>query len=220
MNRGLKLPKLVGWTKLPHRPTARARSLNVAQAFRESRLHIYYRSPTDMHKYFQAMTIQSACHAEGIGDRDHRHSIDHRVANGLILIRPNASGWNSSDLVSPTTNALDRPSNAIPGPSTSVYRAPQFSLVWMLSEVYASYGGVAWVSLNNTGTSAIFAYELSFQWSGTNITSSRPASALVQLGKEIEIGMLSFPAPSSSGHDPYSIQLKLAVKHPNGDWYD
>jgi hypothetical protein len=116
--------------------------------------------------------------------------------------------------------AIDYPSNSIPGTLTNNYLAPQFSLEWRMSEVYSTYGGIAWVSLNNTGTGAIFVYQLSFQWSGTNISSTRPAAALIQTGEKVEVGLLSFLAPSSAGHHQYSIQLKLAVQHRNGDWYD
>lgn len=142
------------------------------------------------------------------------------ILGGLALGRLNAIGWNEADLVQPSTGALDPPSNSIPGPLTSSYRPSHWSLEWLLSEIYATYGGVAWVSLSNTGTSPLFVYGLSMQWDGTNIISSREADALVQPGETAEIGLLSFQAPSSEGHYSYSIELMLAVGHPNGNWYD
>ena len=142
------------------------------------------------------------------------------VVGGLVLTRPIVAGWNESDLVQPSASPLEAPSNSIPGPLTSSYRSSHWSLEWLLSEIYATYGGVAWVSINNTGTSPLFVYGLSIQWSGTNISSSRLADALVQPGEIIEIGLLSFPAPSSAGQYQYTIHLNLAVRHPNGDWYD
>ena len=142
------------------------------------------------------------------------------IVGGLVLTRPLAAGWNESDLVQPSANILEAPSNSIPGPLTSIYRPSQWSLEWLRSEIYTTYGGVAWVSLNNSGTSPLFVYGLSIQWIDTNISSSRLADALVQPGEIVEIGLLSFPAPPSAGNYEYSIRLDLAVRHPNGDWYD
>ena len=142
------------------------------------------------------------------------------IAGGLILMRPSSNGWSGSDLVSPSAGVIEHPSNSIPGPITLIPREPQFTLSWLVSGVYATYGGVARVSMNNTGSSPIFVYEVSLGWTDTNMSCSRPAAALVQPDEEVEIGLLSFAAPSSTGHLQYSIDLKLAVEHPNGDWYD
>lgn len=142
------------------------------------------------------------------------------IAGGLALNHTNILGWNEADLVPPSANLLGHPSNSIPGGLTSAYRASRWNLEWFLSEIYATYGGVAWVSLNNTGTSPLFVYGLSLQWINANLSSSRLANALVDPGETVEIGLLSFPAPSPAGQYQYSIQLKLAVGHPNGYWYD
>ena len=142
------------------------------------------------------------------------------IVGGLVLTRPIVAGWNESDLVHPSANTFEHPSNSIPGPLTSSFRPSQWSLEWLLSEIYATYGGIAWVSLNNTGTSPLFVYELSMRWADSNISYSRPANALIEAGEKIEIGLLSFRAPSSSGQYLYSIQLKIAVGLPNGMWYN
>jgi hypothetical protein len=142
------------------------------------------------------------------------------IVGGLVLTHPLYVGWTEADLASPSASVLEAPSNSIPGPLTDVYRPSQWSLEWLLSEVYATYGGVAWVSLNNTGHSPLFVYGLSIRWTDTNISSSRSTDALVPPGEVVEIGLLSFPAPSPAGHYEYTLQLDLAVGHPNGDWYD
>jgi hypothetical protein len=142
------------------------------------------------------------------------------VAGGLVLMKPNTNGWNGSNLVSPSIDTVNHPSSSIPGPLTGSYRASSWTLAWILSEVYAAYGGVVWVSLNNTGNSPIFVYEISFLWSGMSISSSRPTAALIEPGAKVEIGMLSFAAPSSTGHHQYTIRLGLAAGFPNGNWYD
>ncbi len=142
------------------------------------------------------------------------------IVGGLALSGQNSIGWNEADLVQPSANVLEQPSNSIPGPLTIIYRQPQCTMEWLLSEIYTTYGGVAWVSVNNTGTSPLFVYGLVLQWSETNISASREADALVQPGEMKEIGMLCFPAPSSSGHYQYTIQMTLAVGYPNGNWYD
>jgi hypothetical protein len=142
------------------------------------------------------------------------------IAGGLVLLKPNSNGWNGSDLVSPSIGTIDHPSTSIPGPLTGSYRASSWTISWILSEVYATYGGVVWVSLNNTGNSPIFVYEISFLWSGTDISGSRPSSASIAPGEKVEIGMLSFAAPSSTGNHQYTLQLGLAAGYPNGNWYD
>jgi hypothetical protein len=138
------------------------------------------------------------------------------VTGGLILLRPNANGWNESNLVEPSIGIIDHPSAAIPGPLTGSYRASSWTLSWLLSQVYVSYGGVAWVSLNNTSNGPLFVYQISILWSGTNISSGRPTAALIEPDEKVEIGMLSFPAPPSTGYHEYTIQLGLAAGYPMG----
>ena len=142
------------------------------------------------------------------------------IAGGLVLSGSGIVGWNEADLVSPTMNAIEHPAVSIPGPLTSSHRESSWILEWLLSEIYVTYGGVAWISLNNTGSNPLFVYGLSMRWTDTAINCSRPANALIEAGETVEIGMLSFAAPSTSGHHLYSIQLEIAVGLPNGMWFD
>jgi hypothetical protein len=173
-----------------------------------------------MRKYFPMITIQSGRMRKIFAIAVVAILLTIGVTGGLILLRPNANGWNESNLVEPSIGIIDHPSTTIPGPLTGSYRASSWTLSWLLSQVYVSYGGVAWVSLNNTSNGPIFVYQISLQWSGTNISSGRPTAALIEPGEKVEIGMLSFPAPPSTGYHEYTIQLGLAAGYPNGSWYD
>jgi len=131
----------------------------------------------------------------------------------------NATGWSESDLVAPGFS-LATHARSLPSPLTVHSQPSPLTTVWEMSDTYAVYGGMMWVSVNNTGSRELYVYGLALQWDGTNLTYEREASTHILPGQIMEVGMISYGAPAEEGAHNYSILLDLAVSDLSGTWSD
>jgi hypothetical protein len=130
-------------------------------------------------------------------------------------------GFTESDLVVPEVRYVQNEPPSLPTPLSSSTPTYSYILDWSISEVFASYGGVMNLWINNTGPRDIFVYGYGLKWINTTSIYSRDSEAYVHPDERVVLGLLAFQGPLHAGPTFYSIYLKIAVRTTSGtSWHD
>ena len=130
-------------------------------------------------------------------------------------------GFTESDLVVPEVRYVQNEPPALPTPLSSSTPTYSYIMDWTVSEVFASYGGVMTLWINNTGSRDIFVYGYGLKWINTTSVYSRDSEAYVHPDERVVLGLLAFQGPLHAGPTFYSIYLNIAVRTTSGtSWHD
>jgi hypothetical protein len=130
-------------------------------------------------------------------------------------------GFTESDLVVPEVRYVQNEPPTLPTPLSSSTPTYSYIMDWTVSEVFASYGGVMTLWINNTGSRDIFVYGYGLKWINTTSVYSRDSEAYVHPDERVVLGLLAFQGPLHAGPTFYSIYLKIAVRTTSGtSWHD
>ncbi len=130
------------------------------------------------------------------------------------------AGWTQDDLVVPDFQVVDRPSPELPTPLSPVNFTYSYRLIWTISKVYMSYGGLMNVSMENTGGTMIYVYHLGVEWVNSTISSSRDTEVYIDPGETGDLGMIFFEAPESYSGE-YEVHIRICVSNPGESmWHD
>jgi transglutaminase-like putative cysteine protease len=131
-----------------------------------------------------------------------------------------SSGWTEEDLVIPTYMIEENPSPVLPTPNSPASFLYSYRLMWTMSQVYSTYGGLTNVTLENTGDTTIFVYRFGINWVNHTISSTRETSSYVEPGESGELGTLFFVAPEGV-REEYEVRVWISVSNRFGTlWHD
>lgn len=131
-----------------------------------------------------------------------------------------SEGWTQDDLVVPNYQVEHHPDPLLPTPLSDLTYPYSYSLVWTMTEVYESYGGMLNISMENTGSSIIFVYRFGVKWVNNTIFSERPTEVYVEPGEKEDLGLLFFRAPSDDS-GAYEIHIWLCASNAGvNKWHD
>jgi len=164
---------------------------------------------------------------------DGSRAVSRRIGITLVLIvmmvsipftgclgSSNSSGWTHDDLVIPNYQEESRPHPVLPTPQSPISFLYSYRLMWTMSAVYESYGGVTNISLENTGTNTIFVYRFGVGWVNDTISSQRETSVYIRPGETGDLGMLFFRAPEGE-QEEYEIHIWMCVSNQaETNWHD
>ena len=137
------------------------------------------------------------------------------------LFESTDEGFTRGDLRTPKILYISNPPTFFPFPLTAQTPTYSYTLRWTMSSVFADYGGVMSVEIENRGNTALFIYGYGLKWVNHTGEYSRSSSAYVYPGEIKSLGMLAFRAPSVSQYQMYTIMLKLCVSDPTiNKWHD
>lgn len=132
-----------------------------------------------------------------------------------------ATGFEPSDLATPTIEYLQYVGGAAPTPHISHMPEYSVSMSWQITEeIYAGYGGALNLTVENTAaTGSLYVYAFGLEWSN-GLTTERNCSVTINHGSEAEVGLLIFTAPQASSSS-YRIYIKIAASNAlSTGWYD
>lgn len=130
-------------------------------------------------------------------------------------------GFDPSSISAPVITYVEQVNNTLPTPMSSFSPAYGMSLSWSITEdIFAGYGGVLDLNLENTNpTGRLYIYGFGIEWVD-GPSYFRNCSVYVSHGKEVNLGLLTFGAPSS-GPNAYRLVVNLAASNAAGTaWYD
>jgi hypothetical protein len=108
-----------------------------------------------------------------------------------------------------------------PRPTTTTVLEHEVQLSWSMTPVYASYGGVLNLTVENQSPNLFYIYGFGVRWPSHGVESSRACSLNLTAGSESSLGLIFFSAPDEIGRADYRIYVELAVQEPNGTkWHD
>lgn len=129
-------------------------------------------------------------------------------------------GWTLDDLVVPDYQIEYRPEPLLPTPLSDLIFPYSYNLVWTMTEVYESYGGMLNISLENTGSSTLFVYRFGLKWVNSTILWERSTEVYVGPGEKEDLGFLFFRAPSDDS-GAYEIHIWLCASNGRvSKWHD
>jgi transglutaminase-like putative cysteine protease len=137
------------------------------------------------------------------------------------------NAFNISDLTVPVVPSYD-PNEPLSVPEATQSSQPSYiyKMRWEVGEVYADYGGVVSISIDNTGPNDIFVYRYGLSWLDTDISIFKNVSVRINASEEKNLGLLFFTAPLTAGNHSYKLSISLLINHNLhkeifGDrWYD
>ncbi|MBC7108768.1 MAG: transglutaminase domain-containing protein [Methanomassiliicoccales archaeon] len=137
------------------------------------------------------------------------------------LFESTDEGFTRDDLKTPKILYISNPPTSFPSPLTDSTPTYSYTLRWTMSSVYAGYGGVMSLEIENKGTTALFIYGYGLKWVNYTEEYFRSSSVYVYPGETESLGMLAFRAPSVPQYQMYTIMLKLCVSNPSiNKWHD
>jgi hypothetical protein len=131
------------------------------------------------------------------------------------------AGFTEADLNAPIIEFAENVPPSLPSPLSGDRPSFNYSLEWMMTEVFVHFGGAMNLSVRNTGNREMFIYGYGLKWSSSTEVWSRDTEAYVHPDQRVALGLLTFPGPRNAGSILYSIVLKAAVRTTSGsDWHD
>jgi transglutaminase-like putative cysteine protease len=106
-------------------------------------------------------------------------------------------------------------------PTTTTQFDHDVQLSWVMTPIYASYGGALNLTVESQSSDLIYIYGFGVDWPLYGVDTSRPCSVNLTSGEEATLGLIFFSAPDFVGRADYRIFLELAVQSSTGEvWHD
>lgn len=141
---------------------------------------------------------------------------------GLVVIPmffDQPEGFQTEDLVAPEVYLDQQPLSWKPRPITTQSLDHKMNLSWVMTPIYAGYGGVLNLSVVSKSPNLIFIYGFGVEWPNHGLKTSRTCSVNLTSGGEENLGMFFFTAPGNVGREDYRIFLEIAVQAPEAtEW--
>ncbi|OPY33234.1 MAG: hypothetical protein A4E32_00909 [Methanomassiliicoccales archaeon PtaU1.Bin124] len=146
------------------------------------------------------------------------------IATGGLLIYKDSltrSGFSQSDLRTPVVVYDSSVKVWNPVPTTTNEPSKSISMTWVMTPIYAGYGGTVNLTLTNDGPTVIHISGYGLEWIVSGIKTTRNENLNLTPGSSANLGLLFFDAPDTVGSYSYRLLLDLAVKVWSGtSWHD
>ncbi|MGB9882401.1 MAG: transglutaminase-like domain-containing protein [Methanomassiliicoccales archaeon] len=137
------------------------------------------------------------------------------------LFESSEEGFTHDDLRAPKILFISNLPISLPSPLSASKPTYSYTLRWAMSSVYASYGGVLSLEIENKGNTALFIYGYGLKWINYTVEYFRSSSIYVYPGETKPLGVLAFRAPPDPQYKMYTIMLKLCVSDSSfNKWHD
>jgi hypothetical protein len=132
-----------------------------------------------------------------------------------------AAGFEEDDLRTPRIEVVERQGEP-PGPlGLLLFPADLRSGVRYVPTVYADYGGIVELLVENKGHNDLYVPQYSVGWEGSSVTYTLNCSRTVASGEAQELGVLHFPGPGGPGPATLRVTMGLWSSSANGEnWWD
>jgi len=148
------------------------------------------------------------------------------VAGMLLIIYlmggfvQNPSGFEKGDLHAPFINEIVR-NEEYPGPlSGSNYPMNVQPFISYSPTVYASFGGVLELIIENEGSNDVYVHHYYVTWEDGNQTFQVNCSRLIPSGEQEGLGELYFTGPGATGPATLEIWVEIWASSPSGELWD
>ncbi len=130
--------------------------------------------------------------------------------------------FSASSLKAPTMEDANTSSTQLPQNITTVFTEFKgYSIRYSLTEVYADYGGILILEVQNDQATQIFVYGFGLHWIDSNLKYIANCGVYINPGQSKQVGLMAFGAPSVSGFHEYEVVIKvLAKSQTSQNWND
>ncbi len=139
------------------------------------------------------------------------------IFSGLAQVPPS---FEEDDLNVPVIDDLSHDAE-YPGPISGMSYPWEFSASISRSmTIYADFGGVLELFLQNEGSNDLYVHHYRVGWEGGNSTYQVNCSRLVPSGHETGLGVLYFAGPGEAGPATLEISMEMWASSANGAFWD